>query len=127
MTKRDPRKRDASGRWLAGQSANPRGRLPRVTESYYYQLMRDNTPDRDFVAIHQNLIRIAKGGEGISNADAMRATKIVLEYMVPPPAYLHEGALRQGGKMEINLVWDKSPQIEVVEGDDVVDGEVVEK
>lgn len=93
-------RRDTSGRWMAGISGNPEGRLPRQTETKYLEVtMRECTPDEWAEIIHL-AVEDAKDMEASPHVRA-RAREWLAKYVIGEPSQLHQLLYKEERTFEI--------------------------
>lgn len=92
------RRRDSSGRWLKGVSGNPRGRLPRVQESEFYQQLNSLIGADDWRQVVEKALEQAKLGDS-------RAREWLGRYLMGEPAQIHEYLSGQASDIRLTVVF----------------------
>ena len=112
------RVRDSSGRWLQGQSGNPRGRLPREKEHEYLDVTMNRVTPEEWGEIIDVVKKLAREKED------MRAIEWMGRYLLGDPTQVHEYLLSEQRDVTIRVTYgDREPLL--LEGD-VIEGEKVE-
>lgn len=70
------RQRDDKGRFVKGQSGNPKGRPPRATELEYLEALKDILPLERFKLIVDSYAKRAERGD-------TRAAEVLFRYVLP--------------------------------------------
>ena len=70
------RQRDDKGRFVKGQSGNPKGRLPRASELEYLEALKDILPLERFKLIVDSYAKRAERGD-------TRAAEVLFKYVLP--------------------------------------------
>jgi hypothetical protein len=85
--------RDDKGRFVKGQSGNPKGRSKKEVEESYLQAFRDGVSPGDWAAIIARAVSDAKRGDPA-------ARKFVADYLIGPAVQKQELSGPNGGPIE---------------------------
>jgi len=89
--------RDASGRFVAGQSGNPDGRAPKKREERFLEITLSTVTFEDWKEIVQKAVKQAKTGNAV-------ARKWLSDYIIGPPTQKAEISGVDGGPVQIEDV-----------------------
>lgn len=91
--------RDASGKFVKGNSGNPTGRAPREREERYYEILKTKVTYTDWGDIIDKAVLQAKKGDAV-------ARKWLADYLVGPPIERKEISGKDGNAIFVTLKGD---------------------
>lgn len=86
--------RDASGKFIKGNSGNPTGRAPREREERYYEIMKSSVTFDKWKRIVEKATDQAMRGDAV-------ARKWLSDYLIGPPIQRSEVTGAEGGALEV--------------------------
>ena len=86
--------RDDSGRFIKGESGNPKGRPSKAREEKYYDILVSACTPADWKAICEKATSQAKKGDPV-------ARKFLADYIIGPAIQRQEVTGKDGGDMKI--------------------------
>ena len=119
MTEGAIRTRDSLGRWLPGQSPNPRGRLPRQTETKYLEVTMETVTAEKWAEVIAIALEDALDKDNSAHVRA-RAREWIGKFVIGEPSQVHQMLYKEERKFEIIVRFGDEERGQLP---DVVDGE----
>ena len=92
--------RDSNGRYVKGQTGNPKGRPRKEREVEYYRVLQFRCTIEDWQAIIDKAVADAKRGDAV-------ARKWLADYLIGPPVERKEVTGDSGGPIVLKVVYDE--------------------
>lgn len=116
------RTRDSMGRWLKGAtSPNPKGRLPRQTETKYLEVTMEECTTDEWSEIIQIAVADAKDLDATPHVRA-RAREWLAKYVIGEPSQLHQILYKEEREFKITVSFGDNGQKALP---DIIDGEAI--
>ena len=87
--------RDENGRFVKGNTGNPRGRMPKGREEKYYEITRSSCTFESWKRIVKKAVQQAERGDSV-------ARKWLADYLIGPPVQKNEN--ENTGEMIFRIV-----------------------
>jgi hypothetical protein len=127
MSELPVRTRDSMGRWLKGQSANTKGRLPRQTETKYLEATMGSCSVEEWAEIILIAVEDARDTDATPHVRA-RAREWLAKYLIGEPSQLHQLLYKEERKFEIVVTFgDNGNKALPAEVEDVIEGIIVDE
>lgn len=117
--------RDDDGKWLPGKSANPRGRLPRQTETKYLEVTMGSVPVEEWAEVVKIALEDALDRENQPHV-RQKAREWLARYLIGEPSQLHALLYKEERRFEIVVKFEDNGHEKQLPVDDVIDGIITE-